>query len=103
MNKVYTITMMTELSTRRLVAICTNIQMAIDIVEANEVDIQEGLYTYAVIEEVVANAVHGIPANPTNTSTLWYRWDSEQFVAITAPHEFEKIINFWSSPKVFWR
>jgi hypothetical protein len=92
MNKVYTITMVTELSTRRLVAICTNIQMAIDIVEANEVDIQEGLYTYAVIEEVVANTVRGIP---TNTSTLWYRWDSEQFVAITPPVEFEKIINFW--------
>jgi hypothetical protein len=98
MDKVYTITMIKNkdaLHQKRLVAICTNIQFAIDIVEANETDIYEETYTYAVIEEVVANSTYGIPVTPGGNNQIWYEWIADQYVSVERPKEFNHLIGFW--------
>jgi hypothetical protein len=98
MDTVYTITMLKDkenISDKRLVAICTSMQIAIDIVEANESDIQEGMYNLAVIEEVNANSTYGIPVSIPVYNQVWFEWNEEQFVAVEAPRGFARIINFW--------
>jgi hypothetical protein len=95
MDKVFTVTMVKDIQQKRLVAICTNIQLAIDIVEANENDIREDIYTYAVIEEVIANATYGIPAIPGGNNQIWYEWIDDQYVSVERPKEFNHLISFW--------
>jgi hypothetical protein len=76
-----------------LVAICTDIQVAIDIVESNAMDIHEGTNTYAVIEEVPTNSTYGIPYSSTE---FWYEWDTHQYLSVEKPSEFSRLINFWA-------
>jgi hypothetical protein len=97
MDKVFTITMITDtnLADKRLVTICTNIQLAIDIVEANENDIHEDTYNYAVIEEVTANTTYGIPVVIGSNNQIWYEWIGDQYVSVEKPREFGRLISFW--------
>jgi hypothetical protein len=92
MNTIYTVTVLTDIDTRRLVAMCTAIQSAMDIVETNEMDIREDEYQYAVIERVATDIAYGMPHNPW---MAWYSWDGQRYVAIAPPPHFKHIINFW--------
>src|SRR3954465_11454148 len=76
----------------RNVALCTTLERAKEIVETNELDIFEGDYIYAVIEDVYADCMYG----GVDRQQWWYRWNTAttNYLPCETPEMFQNTSGF---------
>lgn len=68
-----------------------DINKAKEVIDGNLCDIHEGLYTYALIEEVT----EGIYPINREECSLWYKWDNEskKYLISTKPDDLKNTLN----------
>ena len=92
MDSIFTVTTLTPLGKKhcsRAVGWYPTLEEAKETVINNSCDIQELLYTYAVIEEV------GPHLYPDIKTEVWFEWKDGKFCPIDKPQEFWGLCN-WS-------
>ena len=81
----------------RVVAVCTDLGVARELVLGNDLDIHDRSYKYVVVEPVRANCAYG---GRVMRDAIWFEWqgdhDDGSYVECPKPEKFKRIVMFWS-------